>query len=49
MDRFFARPRAVDFDRDQVRCAFAVGGDRLGEIFADFEQRGAKGIQSAFL
>ena len=26
---------AVDFDRDQVRGALAVGGDGLGQVFAD--------------
>ena len=33
---------AVDFDGDEVRGAFAVGGNRLGQVFADFEERGAE-------
>ncbi len=28
---------AVYFDRDEVRGALAVGWDRLGQVFADFE------------
>ena len=36
------RPAAVDFDGDQVRRAFAVGGNRLGQVLADFDERGAK-------
>ena len=36
------RPAAVDFDGDQVRRPFAVGRDRLGQVFADFDERGAE-------
>ena len=36
------RLAAVDFDGDQVRRPFAVGGNRLGQVFADFVERGAE-------
>ena len=46
LQRVLPRAAAVHFDRDQVRGAFAVGRNRLGEVFADFEERRAEVVEA---